>query len=194
MSGKPLKTVWCTYTFVSLGALVALRLIFTRMLAINIGGFVRISLGSVATIMAGLWLGPAGGALCGIAGDLLGCLMQGYFVNPFILLAAALTGVLPVITSYLLLRGRKTSRAKRIAAVCAGVLVSCIICTLFLTTLGLVTMYGYNLFAILPSRLIQFAFMTPVYCILVNLLYESPVTNMIRQALESKAGKAAHAG
>ena len=60
------RTVWCTYTLVSLGALTAVNLILTRFLAINIGGFGRIQLGAIARIMAGLWFGPLAGGLCGL--------------------------------------------------------------------------------------------------------------------------------
>ena len=41
---KRYRTVWCTYTLVSLGALTAIYLILSRFLAINIGGFGRIQL------------------------------------------------------------------------------------------------------------------------------------------------------
>ena len=91
------RTVWCTYTIVSLGALTAIYLILSRFLAVNIGGFGRIQLGVVARIMAGVWFGPFAGALCGLASDLLGCLIQGYAVNPLITLAAILWGVIPAL-------------------------------------------------------------------------------------------------
>ena len=41
MSEKRLHTEWNTFTLVSLGALVAIQLILTRFLAINIGGYGR---------------------------------------------------------------------------------------------------------------------------------------------------------
>ena len=43
MQKRNLRTVWCTFTFVSLGILVAIQIILTRLLAVNIGGFGRIT-------------------------------------------------------------------------------------------------------------------------------------------------------
>ena len=41
--------------------------------------------------------------------------------------------------------------------------------------------FGYNFWAILPTRALQFAAMTPVYCVLVCCLYFSPVTSFLRR-------------
>ena len=173
------RTVWCTYTFVSLGVLVAINLILTRFFAINVGGFGRIQLGAVARIMAGVWFGPAAALLCGLVSDLLGCLIQGYAVNPIITLAAMLWGFFPAI----LLPNQKAPKKIKIIMLCVGTALSCVICTLVLTTAGLVLFNGYNLYAILPTRLTQFALQTPIYCVLVCLLYFSPVTTVVNQSL-----------
>ena len=184
------RTVWCTYTLVSLGALTAVNLILTRFLAINIGGFGRIQLGAIARIMAGLWFGPLAGGLCGLVSDLLGCLIQGYAVNPLITLAAILWGVIPAL--FLpegIFSGSNISRKMGILRLCAGTVAACFICTLILTTAGLVLINGMNLYAIFPTRLIQFALQTPVYCVLVCLLFYSPVTSQIRQILYMQLGR-----
>ena len=44
---------------------------------------------------------------------------------------------------------------------------------------GLVIMLGYNFYAIMPGRLVQFAIMIPIYCVLTCLLYFSPLTAMV---------------
>ncbi len=178
------RTVWCTYTIVSLGALTAINLILTRFLAINIGGFGRIQLGAVARIMAGLWFGPLAGALCGLVSDLMGCLIQGYAVNPLITLAAILWGVIPALFfPDGIFTGTAMTKKNGIIRLCTGTILACLFCTLVFTTAGLVLINGMNLYAILPTRLIQFALQTPVYCVLVCLLYYSPVTSQIRQIL-----------
>ena len=184
-NGKRYRTVWCTYTLVSLGALTAIYLILSRFLAINIGGFGRIQLGVVARIMAGVWFGPLAGAMCGLASDLLGCLIQGYAVNPLITLAAILWGVIPAF----FVPDRNSdnspvSKKKTILMLCAGTILACVVCTLFVTTAGLVWINGYHLYAILPTRLTQLALQTPVYCVLVCLLYLSPVTAQVNRSLE----------
>lgn len=178
------RTVWCTYTLVSVSALTAIYLILSRFLAINIGGFGRIQLGVIARIMAGIWFGPFAGALCGLASDLLGCLIQGYAVNPLITFAAILWGVIPSFfvpqhTSEEL----SASKKKAILILCAGIILTCLICTLVVTTAGLVWFNGYSLYAILPTRVTQFFLQTPVYCVLVCLLYYSPITSQVNQHL-----------
>ena len=88
-----------TFTTVSLvymALLVALNLVLMRVLRFELGAY-RITIGHIATIMAGLWLGPVSGAICGLAADLLGCLLDGYAVNPIITLAVCCTCVLSII-------------------------------------------------------------------------------------------------
>ena len=69
--------------------LIAMHLVLTRVLVIDLGAY-RISVGSVCTILAGLWLGPVAGGVCGLCADIIGCFMKGYAVNPFITVAAIL--------------------------------------------------------------------------------------------------------
>ena len=189
---KRYRTVWCTYTIVSLGALTAIYLILSRFLAINIGGFGRIQLGVVARIMAGIWFGPVAGGLCGLASDLLGCLIQGTAINPLITLGAILWGVIPAFFVPQRSEGQNpVSRKMAIAKLCAGTVIACVVCTLFVTTAALVLFYGYSLYAILPTRSVQFLIQTPIYCVLVCLLYFSPVTAQVNAALQVHARKTA---
>ena len=46
---------------------------------------------------------------------------------------------------------------------------------------GMLTSSGQsaNFYAIMPGRLVQFAIMTPIYCVLTSLLYFSPLTGMV---------------
>ncbi len=179
-----LRTVWCTYTLVSLSALTAIYLILSRFLAINIGGFGRIQLGVIARIMAGIWFGPFAGALCGLASDLLGCLIQGYAVNPLITFAAILWGVIPALfVPQTTDRSLSFSKKKTILMLCIGTVSACLICTLIVTTAALVWFNGYSLYAILPTRVTQFLLQTPIYCVLVCLLYFSPITSQVNQNL-----------
>ena len=61
---------------------------------------------------------------------------------------------------------------------CTGIVISGAVGTLGFTTAGLV-MIGANFYAIMPGRLVQFAIMTPIYCVLTSLLYFSPLTGMV---------------
>ena len=85
------KQYWNVKTLVFMALLIAMHLVLTRVLVIDLGAY-RISVGSVCTILAGLWLGPVAGGVCGLCADIIGCFMKGYAVNPFITVAAILVG------------------------------------------------------------------------------------------------------
>ncbi|MBO7710811.1 MAG: folate family ECF transporter S component [Lachnospiraceae bacterium] len=169
------KTVWNTRTIVVLGLMMAVTIVLTRYLAINVGGWFRLSLGSVSTILTGMWFGPVAGFIAGAAADVIGLMLapSGGWL-PLITLSAAMWGVIPALMTGLI-RG---SRARRNAMICAAVVITSVICQLGLTTIALVTLYGKG---IIPSRIFQFACSTPVYCLLVCILYQSPVTDIVHQ-------------
>ena len=169
------KQTWNVKTLVFMALLVAMHLVLTRVLVIDLGAD-RISVGSVCTILAGLWLGPVAGGVCGFASDIIGCFMKGYAVNPFITVAAILWGVLPALVRPLIANKKKTGKT---VGICVSIVVTAILSSLVLTTAGLVIMLGYNFYAIMPGRLIQFAIMIPIYCVLTCLLYFSPLTAMV---------------
>ena len=169
------KQTWNVKTLVFMALLVAMHLVLTRVLVIDLGAY-RISVGSVCTILAGLWLGPVAGGVCGFASDIIGCFMKGYAVNPFIIVAAILWGVLPALVRPLIANKKKTGKT---VGICVSIVVTAILSSLVLTTAGLVIMLGYNFYAIMPGRLIQFAIMIPIYCVLTCLLYFSPLTAMV---------------
>ena len=169
------KQTWNVKTLVFMALLVAMHLVLTRVLVIDLGAY-RISVGSVCTILAGLWLGPVAGGVCGFASDIIGCFMKGYAVNPFITVAAILWGVLPALVRPLIANKKKTGKT---VGICVSIVVTAILSSLVLTTAGLVIMLGYNFYAIMPGRLIQCAIMIPIYCVLTCLLYFSPLTAMV---------------
>lgn len=177
------KTSLNIRTMVFSGVLVAMHLVLTRVFVIELG-FGRISLGSICTILAGLWFGPAAGGIVGFSADIIGCFMKGYAINPLITIAAILWGVLPTLFKPLFLKGRKLKKGVWLSA---GVTLSSVLCTLVFTTAGLVLFNGYNFYAIMPARLIQFCAMTVIYCVITNLLYFSPVTHVIQGIKKQKA-------
>ena len=169
------KQYWNVKTLVFMALLIAMHLVLTRVLVIDLGAY-RISVGSVCTILAGLWLGPVAGGVCGFCADIIGCFMKGYAVNPFITVAAILWGVLPALVKPFFANRKKTGKT---VGICVSIVVTAVLSSLVLTTAGLVIMLGYNFYAIMPGRLVQFAIMIPVYCVLTCLLYFSPLTAMV---------------
>ena len=169
------KQTWNVKTLVFMALLIAMHLVLTRVLVIDLGAY-RISVGSVTTILAGLWLGPIAGGVCGLCADIIGCFMKGYAVNPFITVAAILWGVLPALARPLFANKKKTGQT---VVICISIVITAILSSLVLTTAGLVIMLGYNFYAIMPGRLVQFVIMIPIYCVLTCLLYFSPLTAMV---------------
>ncbi len=173
---KEQKTHFTTISLVYMALLVALNLVLMRVLRIELGAY-RITVGYIATIMAGIWLGPLPGAVCGLTADLLGCLIDGYAVNPLISLSAMVWGIVPAFTLRALSAGNRKART---AGIVVSVSVTSFVCILFLTTAGLV-MIGYNLAAILPGRALEALCAAVIYSVLTCVLYFSPVTALIRE-------------
>lgn len=174
---KNKKMTWDTRTVVFIGLLVAMHIVLTRLIVIELGSY-RISIGSICTILAGLWMGPVAGGVAGLLSDILGCLLKGYAVNPLITVAAVLWGVLPGLVSPLL-TGKKS---RKTVVICAVVTVTSVLSTLVFTTAGLVLIMGYNFYAIMPGRVAQWALLTPIYCVITVVMYFSPITNMVLNA------------
>ncbi len=83
---------WKVWVFSSV--LVALAVIFTRLLSVNIGSTIRIGLGRFPTILACFFYGPFVGFVVGAVSDFIGAMMfTGW--NFSLTVPAALAGLLP---------------------------------------------------------------------------------------------------
>ncbi|MCC8047105.1 MAG: folate family ECF transporter S component [Clostridiales bacterium] len=182
---KNKKNRWDTRTLVFMGLLVAMHIVLTRLLVIELGSY-RITVGVVCTILSGLWFGPLAGGLCGMVADLLGCLLKGYAVNPFITAAAMCWGIVPALFRPLM----HGTRRRRVVFVCIGVFLASVCSTLGLTTTGLAVYNGgefvVSFMALIPGRLLQWAIMMPIYCVLSSLLYISPMTAFVMTSSGTK--------
>ncbi len=176
------KTYWNVKTLVFMGLLVAMQLVLGRVLVLDLGPN-RVTVSSVCTILAGLWLGPVAGGVCGLCADIIGCFIKGYAVNPLITVAAILWGVLPGLIKPMYIQKGKLGKT---VGICISVVLTGAASSLVFTTAGLVLLLGYNFYAIMPGRLLQFVFMVPVYCILTCLLYFSPVTRLVVGSVASE--------
>ena len=65
------------------GVIIAMNIVLARLVAINIGPTLRITVSQTPVYLAGFWFGPVVGGICGFLGDLIGSLLQGYAPNPF---------------------------------------------------------------------------------------------------------------
>ena len=175
------KTVWSISTIVLIGMLIAMEIVCERLISIPVGDVNRISLGKCVVILAGLWLGPIGGALVGALSDILGALIQGNGISPIITLSSMMWGIIPALTKPVL---RKSKNTMKTDILVVAIIINSVVSTLFLTTWGLITYFGYTLEAILPNRMIQFAALTPMYCVICVILYLSPLTRMAANLTE----------
>ncbi|MDD6052119.1 MAG: folate family ECF transporter S component [Clostridiales bacterium] len=81
-----------TYKLCVMGVLVALQIILSRITAITMGNWLRVSFGFLPNAIAGYLLGPVGGVLVAWVSDALGTILTGQAINPGLSLTAALGG------------------------------------------------------------------------------------------------------
>ena len=168
------------------GVLVAMNVVLTRLAAIPIGPILRITVGSVPIILAGLWLGPVAGGLSGAAGDLIGCVISGFAPNPLITLSAALTGILPALfRPFIMGRSAGVRRFLRLLLVLAGTM---LVTSQGTTVLGLALIYGLPMRETWVARLPQSAFLCVLNSFLTELLLSRVRVPGIAQLRSGKVG------
>lgn len=168
-------------TVVFAGVLVAMNLVLARVLAINIGSTLRITVSATPIYLASLWLGPLVGGICGGVSDLLGCLIQGYAPNPFILVTSVLAGVIPGVMKKHVFHDKVNTWKIAVMIVLHGLVGS-----LGFTTAGLHIYYGTPWSVLYATRTIQTAALTVANTILVSILYHSVLTRYITQSVFEK--------
>ncbi len=135
MAGS-LKLFGSIRVMVAAALFIAMSIILGKFLAINVGGSIRISLENLPVLMAGIFFGPFVGAAVGIGADVIGSLMKGYAINPFITLGAASIGLVSGIVSM------KFLRDKKLLNTAAAVMSAHTIGSMIIKSLGLYIYYG----------------------------------------------------
>ena len=102
-----IKYFGSTRVLVVCALLIAMSIAFGKLLAFNIGSSIRISFENLPILMAGIFFGPLAGLAVGVGADLIGCLIVGYSINPYITAGAALIGLVSGIFAKYLLNGKK---------------------------------------------------------------------------------------
>lgn len=160
------------------GVLVAMNLVLARVLAINIGPTLRITVSATPIFLASLWLGPLVGGICGGASDLLGCLIQGYAPNPFILVTSVLAGVIPAVLKKYAFHDKVNTWKIAVMVAVHGLVGS-----MGFTTVGLHIYYGTPWSVLYTTRLIQTVALVVANSILVSILYQSVLTRYIKKSI-----------
>ncbi|MDI9484565.1 MAG: folate family ECF transporter S component [Bacillota bacterium] len=151
----------------NLGLLTAISIVLTRIFGVVVPvagvGALRLSFGEIPIILAGVLFGPAGGALTGLASDLIGYIINshGGAFFPGFTLSAALTGFLP---GWILFRHRSSLGLWQVGAT---VLLTDLIAGVLLNTLWLTILYGQGFFVILPMRVLARLVTLPIYTVTV---------------------------
>lgn len=173
-----MKRKWKAMDLAVMGLLVALNIIASRYLKIEIGTMIRINFSSSFIMLSGIWLGPIGGAIVGLVSDLLGCLVGGYSINILYTLMPVMIGVIcgfcePVF--------RKMKNRQVIGVLTYGALIFAItiVASVFYGTWALSVYYGYPFMLNFWARFGQGILSTIMNTTVVYLLYRSPVTGMV---------------
>jgi ECF transporter S component (folate family) len=134
------------------GIFIALAIIFTRLFSVQLGKILRIGLGHLPILLAGILLGPFWGAAVGALSDVVGFMVSplGGFFIPGITISAALWGFIPgIIVQY-------TFKRKKMWAILASCIVCGVLIDIILTPLWLSLAYGSLTYkAMLPVRSIN---------------------------------------
>lgn len=146
-----------TKKIVYIGLFVSISIVLTRMLAFYPVPTIRISFGDIPTMLSGMMFGPVAGAITGALADVLGTLMfppaTGATFFPGFTLSKILVGAIPALIY-------RYSKGNSLIRVIVSVVVTEIVCSLFLDTLWLSMMYNKGMLVLLPSRMLTRIIMT----------------------------------
>lgn len=160
--------------------LVALSIVCGKFLAIPVGEILRFSFENLPILFAGLAFGPVAGALVGASADLLGCVLRGYAVNPWVTAGAVLIGLIAGLGGVLLRRLPLGGR------VVFTTLAAHLVGSVGVKTIGLAAYYAFPLWELMLWRLLNYAVVGAAEaCLLYLLLRHSG----IRRFLPQKGGR-----
>ena len=162
-------------TLTMLALLVAMSIVFSRVLSISTG-FVRFNLGSLPVLLAAVVFGPGAGFAVGAVADIIGGVLAGYAINPLITLGAGSVGLV----SGLLYRSLHEMRLglRLQISILAGHLVGSVV----INSLALHLFYGYQ-WALLAARIPNALVLSVVNTLLVRILLENKaLTALVRKA------------
>ena len=74
------NSIFSTRRLVIMAVLIAIQIVLARYLSIQASETLRISFETVPLALAGMWLGPVGGAIVALVSDILGTIIHGYGV------------------------------------------------------------------------------------------------------------------
>lgn len=148
----------------------------------GLGASMAVSFTYIPNFFAGAFFGPIAGLATGLLGDLIGCWLSPKGpLNPIILLASGLMGLIPAVV-FKLMKCKEGSTKRRIAATIIGMIGILCICTV-LNTIGLWLFYfrakGRTLGAVFAMRMGTQTAIWAINFVLV-LVMQVPVTKALK--------------
>jgi ECF transporter S component (folate family) len=163
------------------GIFSALSIILGKLLAFNIGELFRVSLENLPIIFVGIAFGPLWGSVVGAVADLVGCLMVGYTINPIITFGAIAIGG---ISGFMARALSNVSIGKRIFL---SVMVSHIVGSVIIKSIGLSWFYGTDFWTLIPYRALNYALIIAIeYTIIYILMKNKEILSRVRSLGENK--------
>ena len=150
-------------TLTMLALLVAMSIVFSRVLSISTG-FVRFNLGSLPVLLAAVVFGPGAGFAVGAVADIIGGVLAGYAINPLITLGA---GAIGLVAGFAWQNHLSTNL--RLAT---SVLLGHFVGSMVITSLALRLFYGYP-WATLAVRIPNALILSAVNVVLLRILLEN---------------------
>ena len=136
-----------TKAMVTLAVLTALSIVLDRLLSVSIGTSIRIHLGIVPVMLAGIWFGPVAGGVVGGLADFLGAtVLSGLGFFPLLIISPILKGVIPGLM-------RKIALGGKLLQVALVVFVTTLVAAMCITPLVLSYLYGNPFWTVFVSRL-----------------------------------------
>lgn len=172
-----MKRKWKAMDLAVMGLLVALNIIASRYLKIEIGTMIRINFSSSFIMLSGIWLGPIGGAIVGLVSDLLGCMIGGYAINILYTLMPVMIGVICGFCEPIFRKAKRNLAGVLIYG--ALIFAITLVASVFYGTWALSVYYGYPFMLNFWARLGQGVISTVMNTAVVYLLYRSQVTTIL---------------
>ena len=145
--------------------LTALSVVLTRFASVMaLGGqSIRIGIGAIPLLIAGLLLGPVAGGLAGIAADLIGVMinLMGASFHPGFTLTSMLTGMIP---GLVMIAFKNKLEAKTVVFAWLAVT---LICSVALQTLWLSQMQGNPYWTVLLTRMTLLPFVQGAHLLIL---------------------------
>ena len=155
---------------VALSMLAAISIILGKYLAFGIGNVLRFSFENLPIAFAGIAFGPIAGALVGAVADLIGCLLVGYEINWLVTLGAVTVGLINGLSATVL---KKFLPRHEALTVIVSVMAAHIIGSVIIKTVGLAAYYAMPFHILLLWRLLNYAIVGGLECLLLIPLMRS---------------------